>query len=49
MKPMLPRNSLFGVFPITNKLVDLHAAQQEAQDRVGELYARWEELETKAG
>jgi len=31
------------------KLVELHAEQQEAQDRVAALYARWEELESKAG
>jgi len=31
------------------KLVELHAEQQEAQDRVAALYARWEELENKAG
>ena len=31
------------------KLVELHAEQQEAQDRVDTLYARWEELEGKAG
>ena len=31
------------------KLVELHAEQQEAQKRVDELYARWEELEGKAG
>ena len=30
------------------KLVELHAEQQEAQDRVAALYARWEELEGKA-
>ena len=29
------------------KLVELHAEQQEAQKRVDELYARWEELEAK--
>ena len=29
------------------KLVELHAEQQEAQDRVDVLYARWEELEAK--
>jgi ABC transport system ATP-binding/permease protein len=31
-----------------NKLVELYSQQQQAQDRVGELYARWEELEGKA-
>ena len=31
------------------KLVELHAEQQEAQDRVKLLYTRWEELEAKAG
>lgn len=31
------------------KLVELHAEQQEAQDRITTLYARWEELEEKAG
>lgn len=31
------------------KLVELHAEQQQAQDRVDALYARWEELEAKAG
>jgi len=30
------------------KLVELHAEQQEAQDLVDALYARWEELEAKA-
>ncbi|MBE0635633.1 ABC-F family ATP-binding cassette domain-containing protein, partial [Candidatus Bipolaricaulota bacterium] len=30
------------------KLVELHAAQQEAQNRVDVLYARWDELEAKA-
>ena len=29
------------------KLVELHAEQQEAQDRVDALYARWEELEAQ--
>jgi len=45
---MLRRNSLFGEFPITNKLVELYFQQQQAQDRVAGLYARWEELEGKA-
>jgi len=30
------------------KLVELHAEQQQARDRVAALYARWEELEGKA-
>lgn len=30
------------------KLVELHAEQQEAQDQISALYARWEELEAKA-
>jgi ABC transport system ATP-binding/permease protein len=30
------------------KLVELHAEQQGAQDRITTLYARWEELEEKA-
>lgn len=30
------------------KLVKLHAEQQEIQDRVDVLHARWEELEAKA-
>jgi ABC transport system ATP-binding/permease protein len=29
------------------KLLELHAEQQQAQDRVDALYARWEELEGK--
>ncbi len=29
------------------KLVELPAQQQEAQERVDALYARWEDLETK--
>jgi len=32
-----------------NKLVELYSQQQEAQDRVAELYERWEQLESKAG
>ena len=31
------------------KLVELHAEQQEARERVNAFYARWEELEGKAG
>ena len=31
------------------KLVELHAEQQEAQERVNAFYARWEELESKVG
>jgi len=39
-----------GVYRIPDhiKLVELHAEQQESQDRVAALYACWEELEAKA-